>query len=208
MRALPWNRTPMPNRKPSSPHAYLCLCLWWAGSAFAQGPAYDCAAARGIVETLICQDPALAALDRQMAAVYVAAEQKASNEFPLVLKPEQRNWTKTRNGCWTSDQRSECVSAAYRLRIAELQARYRLIEPTATVSYVCPDKSEVLAAYFKTEPATLVATRGDATSLMYIQPSASGARYAGRNESLWEHQGEALIQWGYGAPEMLCPKQP
>ena len=26
----------------------------------------------------------------------------------------------------------------------------------------------------------------------------------GRNESLWEHQGEALIIWGYGAREMRC----
>lgn len=186
----------------------LCLALWSAGSACAQGPSYDCAAARGIIETLICQDPGLAALDRQMAEVYAAAERKASNEFPLVLKPEQRNWTKTRNGCWTSDERRDCVSSAYRLRMAELQARYRLIEPLATATYACPDKALVSATYFPTEPATLVATRGDSTVLMFIQPSASGARYAGRNESLWEHQGEALIQWGYGAAEMSCPKQP
>lgn len=198
----------MSSRSANLSRRFLGLILVCAGSAYAQGPSYDCAAARGIIETLICQDPGLAALDRQMAAVYAAAEQKASNEFPLVLKPEQRNWTKTRNGCWTSDERRDCVSAAYRLRIAELQARYRLIEPLATATYACPDKTPVSAAYFQTEPATLVATRGDSTVLMFIQPSASGARYAGRNESLWEHQGEALIQWGYGAPEMVCPKQP
>jgi hypothetical protein len=43
---------------------------------------------------------------------------------------------------------------------------------------------------------------------MYQQAAASGARYVGRNESLWEHQGEAVIQWGYGAPELSCRKQP
>lgn len=197
----------MSSRRTHLPRSFLCLALLCTGSAYAQGPSYDCTAARGIIETLICQDPGLAALDRQMAEVYAAAERKASNEFPLVLKPEQRNWTKTRNGCWTTDERRDCVSSAYRLRIAELQARYRLIEPLATVTYVCPDKTLVSAAYFPTEPATLVATRDDSTALMYAQPSASGARYASRNESLWEHQGEALIQWGYGAPEMACPKQ-
>jgi len=39
---------------------------------------------------------------------------------------------------------------------------------------------------------------------MYQQPSASGARYQGRNETFWEHQGVAAITWGYGAPEMHC----
>jgi len=173
----------------------------------AQGPAYDCTVARGIIETLICQDPGLSALDRQMAEVYAAAEPKASNEFPSVLKPEQRGWVKGRNDCWKSDDRAACVSESYRLRIAELQARYRLIEPTASVTWRCPDKAEVVAVYFATMPATLIAERGDNVSLMYQQPAASGTRYAGRNESLWEHQGEALIQWGYGAPEQSCQKR-
>lgn len=172
------------------------------------GPAYDCGVARGIIEVLICQDPALSALDRKMADVYAAAERKASNEFPMTLKPEQRGWVKGRNECWKSDDRSACVSESYRLRIAELQARYRLIEPLATTTYLCPGKAEVVAVYFATEPATLIAERGDSVSLMYSQPSASGSRYAGRNESLWEHQGEALIQWGYAAPEEVCKKQP
>ena len=185
---------------------FFWLALLGAGSALAQGPSYDCRVARGIVETLICQDAGLAAQDRQMAEVYSAAERKASDEFPSVLKPEQRGWVKGRNDCWMNEQRRECVSEAYRLRIAELQARYRLIEPTATVTWRCPDKSEVVAVYFRTEPATLIAERGDSVSLMYQQPAASGSRYVGRNESLWEHQGEATVQWGYGATEMVCRK--
>jgi hypothetical protein len=36
-------------------------------------------------------------------------------------------------------------------------------------------------------------------SLMYLAPSGSGAKYQGRNESLWEHGGEvvagAIIAW-------------
>jgi membrane-bound inhibitor of C-type lysozyme len=52
---------------------------------------------------------------------------------------------------------------------------------------------EVVVTYFSTEPSTLIAERGDSVSLMTIQPSGSGARYQGRNESFWEHQGEARI---------------
>lgn len=42
---------------------------------------------------------------------------------------------------------------------------------------------------------------------MYQQLSASGSKYQGRNEILWEHQGEALVTWGYGAAEIRCTRQ-
>jgi membrane-bound inhibitor of C-type lysozyme len=75
---------------------------------------------------------------------------------------------------------------------------------------VCEGKSsaEIVVTFFQTDPPTLIAERGDSVSLMYLQPSASGAKYQGRNETFWEHHGEALITWGYDAPEMHCKKAP
>jgi membrane-bound inhibitor of C-type lysozyme len=94
-------------------------------------------------------------------------------------------------------------------RIAELQARYRLVDGNGPVRYECEGNAanEVVVTFFQTEPPTLIAERGDTVSLMYLQPSGSGARYQGRNESFWEHQGEALITWGYGTREMRCKKR-
>jgi membrane-bound inhibitor of C-type lysozyme len=66
----------------------------------------------------------------------------------------------------------------------------------------------VIATFYPTEPATLIAERGDSVSLMYQVVSASGAKYEGRNELFWEHQGEATIRWGFEAPEMHCKKSP
>ena len=43
---------------------------------------------------------------------------------------------------------------------------------------------------------------------MYRQPSGSGARYQGRNESFWAHQGEATVRWGHGAGDMHCVASP
>jgi hypothetical protein len=43
---------------------------------------------------------------------------------------------------------------------------------------------------------------------MYLQPSGSGTKYQGLNETFWEHQGEASITWGYGTPQMRCKKAP
>jgi len=174
-------------------------------------PSYACDKVKaGSIEAMICGDPELAALDRKLFRVYAAASSKAVNEHPPVLKAEQRGWIKGRNECWKSDDKRGCVQDEYQLRIAELQARYRLVPGTGPVRFVCGGSpaNEVVATFFRTEPPTLIAERGDSVSLMYLQRSGSGARYQGRNESFWEHQGEALITWGYGAPAMRCKKVP
>jgi len=62
----------------------------------------------------------------------------------------------------------------------------------------------VVVTFFRTEPPTLIARRGEQTSLMFIQASASGSKYQSQNESLWEHQGEATIVWGRGSSPMRC----
>ncbi|MBX3516037.1 MAG: MliC family protein [Rhodospirillales bacterium] len=175
--------------------------------ALAASPSFDCSKVEaGSIEEMICKDDQLSALDRKMTAVYAAASEKATNEHPPVLKAEQRGWIKGRNDCWKSDDKRACVEQSYKLRIAELQAGYRLVPGTDPVFYVCDGQpaKEVVATFFQTEPPTAIAEFGDQTSWMVLQPAASGAKYQGRNETLWEHHGEALITWGYGASEMRC----
>jgi len=179
------------------------------GAAKAAGPSFSCDETKaGSIEAMICGDEELSALDRKLAHVYAAATGKATNEHPPVLKAEQRGWIKGRNECWKSDDKRGCVQGEYVLRIAELQARYRLVPGAGPVRFICDGNpaNEVVATFFETSPPTLIAERGDSVSLMYLQRSGSGAKYQGRNETLWEHQGEALITWGYGAPEMRCKK--
>ena len=88
-----------------------------------QGPSFSCDAAKtGSIEEMICNDTELAALDRRLAEVYAAAQKKATNERPPVLKAEQRGWIKGRNECWKSDDKRGCVESEYRQRVAELRA--------------------------------------------------------------------------------------
>jgi uncharacterized protein len=178
-------------------------------AAAAQGSSYACDKVKaGSIEAMICEDRELSALDRKLSGVYAAASKKATNEHPPLLKAEQRGWIKGRDDCWKRENTRGCVEDEYRRRIAELQAKYRLVPDSGPVRFVCDGNpaNEVVATFFKTDPPTLVAERGDSVSLMYLQPSGSGTKYQGRNETLWEHQGEALISWGYGAPEMRCKK--
>lgn len=170
-----------------------------------------CAQARpGNIPEMICQDEGLRALDRSMESIYAEARKKVGDEQPPVLQVEQSKWRHARDGCWKSTDRIDCVQASYQHRIIELQARYRLVDSIGPVTYMCDDNppAKVVVDYFKTEPGSLIARQGDSTALMLSATSASGARYTGPNESLWEHQGEAAIRWGFGAPERKCIRQP
>ncbi|WIO73223.1 MliC family protein [Porticoccaceae bacterium LTM1] len=172
-------------------------------------PSFDCSTVSpGSIPALICESPTLSGLDRKLAEVYAAALKIAVNEQPPTLKAEQRGWIKGRDDCWKSEDKLQCVETLYLRRIAELQARYRLVSFKGPVRYTCEGNpaNEVVVTFYDTEPATLIAERGDSVSVMFQQPSASGTKYQGRNEMFWEHQEEATIVWGYDAPEMSCQK--
>ena len=184
-------------------------CCRIVGTTMAEDPSFDCGKASGSIEEMICNDDELSALDRKLTEVYAKATQKAINEHPPVLKAEQRGWIKGRNDCWKSQTPRSCAESAYRLRIAELQARYRLMPENGPFGYFCNDnpRDEVVVTFFQTDPPTLIAERGDQVSLMYLQPSGSGSKYQGRNESCWEHHGEAIVIWGYGSTKMRCKQR-
>lgn len=191
----------------------LSLAFSFATTALAQAdsPAFDCAKARdGSIEKLICGDAALSSLDRQLAQVYEAATRKAVNEHPPTLKAEQIGWIRGRNDCWKSDDKRSCVEAEYRQRIASLQARYRLVPGTAPATFFCDRdrRNELVVTFFATDPGTLIAERGDSTSLMVREPGGPDAKYVGRNETFIEKEGTAVVTWGYGAPPMRCTRAP
>ena len=158
------------------------------------------------IASLICSDDELAKLDRRLTETYAMAIRKAARQHPRLLQTDQADWIKARDACWQSADQRRCTLDRYRQRLAELQARYRLVPHTGPTRYACDGRPEngVLAYWFDTDPPTLIAQRGSEVALMYQQPAASGSRYAGRNESLWEWHGEATIVWGYQAPAMHC----
>lgn len=192
-------------------HAIGVIFALSGGAAAGPPPSSDCSSpAVSTIASLICSDDELTTLDRRIAATYAAATRKATGQHPRRLQTEQADWMKTRDACWKSSDQRRCTLDSYRQRIAELQARYRLVPHTGPTRYTCDGRraDTVLAYWFDTDPPTLIAERGAETALMYRQPSASGSRYAGRNESLWEWHGEATIVWGYQAPEMRCVAAP
>lgn len=193
----------------SGRHCVVFAIVCWACTSALAANGIDCRkASANSMENLVCRDVELMALDRAMGAVYADAMKRAGDERPAVLKAEQRGWIKGRNECWKSDDKRVCLVDAYRRRIVELQARYRLVPASPPVRYVCNGNpvDEVVATFFATEPPSLIAERGDQTSLMILASRDDGARYLGRNESFLEQPETATVVWGFGMPEMRCAK--
>jgi uncharacterized protein len=189
----------------------LLIVFGVAITAYAEGPSFDCTKVEaGSIEEIICNNESLSAMDVTLAEVYKEAEKKAQNEHPPVLKAEQRGWIKGRNECWKSSDKEKCIEDSYMMRIAELQARYRLVNSKGPVFYACDGNpaNEIVITFFETDPPTLIAEYGDSVSLMYLQPSGSGSKYQGRNESAWIKGKEAMVTWGFEAPEMKCEQKP
>lgn len=186
-----------------------CLVVLPAAAA-ADGPAFDCRKAQGEVQTLICKDAGLAALDRQLDGVYKAAMGKARDAMPAQLRAEQRGWVKGRDDCWkvrggptwmtaswTVSTLRDCVEVTYLLRISELQATWQLVGSRGPVSYVCGGSpaNEVVATFFETKPASARLERGDQMVTAWQVPAAFGGKYEGRNVDLAVKGDEATVTW-------------
>lgn len=91
-------------------------CLLSAGTIMSSvhGASFDCTEANSKTEKLICQDPALTALDEQLAVSYRRALLHADD--PSAFRKEQRAWLQTRNAC----SEAACLKALYAKRIADL----------------------------------------------------------------------------------------
>ena len=156
----------------------------------------------------VCRDEDLSRLDRKLADVYAAARRKAANEHPQTLAPEQRGWIKGRDECSKSEDRRGCIAESYRRRIAELQARYRLVAGVGPVRYACNGNpaDEIVVTLFATEPPVLIAERGDQVATMFRMNAAAASGYVGRNETFREDGAAAVVRWGAGSPEMRCTR--
>ncbi|HZU51537.1 MAG TPA: hypothetical protein VE968_06650 [Sphingomicrobium sp.] len=80
-------------------------------------PSFDCSTARTRGEMAVCNDPGLAALDRQMAAQYSRAFADASPDEREVLRATAQRFYAYRDRCSTS----ACVADAYAGRMREIR---------------------------------------------------------------------------------------
>ncbi|MEG2804573.1 MliC family protein [Stenotrophomonas sp.] len=161
-----------------------------------QPPSFDCHQARGDAEVLVCGDARLAALDRQLAALYKRVQ---TSPDELDIAAEQRGWVKGRDACWQAVDRHRCLVESYQTRIVELNIGSGAVAAPVPVRYQCDDASKPLSVAFYNglEPQAAVVSWGKDQAIVFPAASASGSRYTREGVAFWEHQGEATLDF-YG----------
>ncbi|TQD46161.1 DUF1311 domain-containing protein [Lysobacter aestuarii] len=165
----------------------------------ASGPSFDCSRASSSSEKMVCSDPALAALDRELEALYgrrLAATSGADHDR---LQAMQRGWVKGRDECGKAEDTQRCIREAYQTRLVELQIDSGEVMVPTPVEFTCDGNRQPFTATFYNdiEPRAAVLTLGDDQAIAIAQPAASGSRYGREGVEFWEHQGEATVDF-YG----------
>lgn len=180
---------------------FLASLLLTTPGALSAAPAstasIDCGKPIEPIEETICASTSLAALDNKLVEIYASASKVATGEQRNRLAAEQQRWLEDRNRCSGSADRATCVKERYVIRIADLQAQFKLVASRGPFRFVCnKDPGNVLVAqYFETEPPAARFTYDGRGATAFIARSGSGSRYEGQNVSYWEHQGEASVVW-------------
>ena len=152
-----------------------------------EGPSFDCAKAQSTAETLVCDTPELAALDRLVADRYAAALAVARGldagaaEAEAQLKAYQIGWIEGRDECWKADDPAACIAFEYQRREAELVTQFMLEDPSGTTFWTCDGNpaNEVVTMYFDTALPSVRFERGDSIDTGTLSVTASGSRYDG-----------------------------
>lgn len=168
-------------------------------SAQENAPSFDCSASLQPLEVLICADPTLAGLDRDLTDAYQAALTMRTGDAQPALRMEQRAWAGNRAaacGIATDpaievDGAIACLTALYRGRIAELrpgdgrpttadnQSGYGwLMGSWAIVTVRGEPQSTQIGRAIRLAEAPIVTPRGTACSFpRYSAEPSPGARF-------------------------------
>ncbi len=191
------------------------LALLGTPAEAAELPGFDCHRAASSAERLVCEDPALAALDRRLTARYAAAVgivkgrgTDAQNEL-RVLRAEQRGWIKGRDECWKAEDPRGCVADAYVRREGRLVARYGLEPAADVVIWQCgPSPADrLVVTRYATERPSVRLERGDWTDEGVLDRTADGTRFEASFGSSFQVDGDRATLDRPGIERVTCARR-
>ncbi|MEN4953198.1 lysozyme inhibitor LprI family protein [Stenotrophomonas sp. TWI819] len=165
-----------------------------------QPPSFDCAKAQSQAETLVCGDARLAALDRQLAALYKRVQ---TSPDELDIAAEQRGWIKGRDACSRAVDPHRCLVESYQTRLVELTINGGGIQVPATVEYRCDDNSKPVTAVFYNDidPTAAVVSWGRDQAIVFpvpvTQDDNNGGRWGREGVDLRTHNDQTTLEF-YG----------
>ena len=168
-------------------------------------PSFDCARADSGAERMVCAEPALADLDRELATTFRAALSgpDMTGRRAQVLRATQRGWIKGRDDCWKAEDEAICIRDGYALRIAELRADYEgARQDGITIGplvYSCEGLAPRVAATFvNTGVPLVVLSWGEDDAVLPLTRAASGSRYADDDLTFWIKGDTATFEFENG----------
>ena len=182
----------------------LPFVLALSAPAWGAEPSFDCARAEGEVQTLICADETLAALDREIARLYALAQADPAltDAQAAALRAYQRGWIKGRDECWKADAPRLCARREQMLRILELRAgSARAGADDQGISggplrALCPELgTDALFAWALTRPGLAALAWIDQALALEQTVAASGVRY--------EDEAAGVVFWTKGDRALL-----
>ena len=192
-----------------------CLVFGATPLAAQNGPSFDCTKANSTAEELICADPALSALDREISRLYDLARGSVSGSDLAMLKAYQRGWIKGRDDCWKARVSiTECISTVYIVRIHELRRDHPATQSEdgaslGPIEYRCDGLDHTVSAVVITlpqAPYASVAWDEMMISLPKVR-AASGAKYETHDGILFWIQG-AEARLSYEGQSYSCQHTP
>jgi uncharacterized protein len=173
-----------------------------AAPAGTSGPSFDCAKADSEAEKMVCGDPELAKLDRQLADEYTSALSRPGADT-ATLHTTQNGWVSGRDDCWNEDDVHGCVLDGYRTRIFELRTSGGAVPAPPVVSCQCPgDKAFTAQFYDGFDPKAAVLKWGEDSAVTFAEPTGRGTQYGRSGVEFSEHRGEVKVNF-YGN-EFTC----
>lgn len=172
-------------------------------------PSFDCEKAAKHAEKLICEDSALAALDREVARLYrLASEETNATPGFEELLDGQRRWLAERNTCFDA----ECLAEMHVRRVHRLRHDYPAARQPGNASrsagpYVlrCDGLDAAVGVSVVTAaPGYAHIAWRQSYAVMKKMPAASGVRYEGNFARLHAKGAKALLKLPAGDSELNC----
>lgn len=169
-------------------------------------------------EKLICTDPQLQRLDRELYRVYQAAiKDPQATPTGDALAMKQDEWVTARSQCGADADPKSCIAADYAQRIHQLRQGSKAARDAAggasegPVAYRCKGMDALISATFvNVDPSVVYLEWLDQGRALTQSASGSGAKYTAKGDdgetSFWTKGEGAMLQFT-GGKEMTCAEE-
>ncbi|WDS35343.1 hypothetical protein [Pseudoxanthomonas sp.] len=150
------------------------------------------------LQQLICAEPELALLDRQVHEAYLAARLRRGVDRAGLSKAEQQ-WKADRDTCLKASDPRDCVSEAIRTRLAELVLQDPTTVARTQLAFACKGTGTPLTAafYSRLDPAFAVLGFGRERAIVFVEPNNAGLKYGRTGVAFFVRQGQVSAEF-YG----------